>query len=380
MVLRKLAIKRLTASDLTFFEWQFRNRYAGNQKAINLNADVFINELYPGLPSTATGIEGKRMVDLSIYGPGLGNEYNLQRKIVKGASYKNWRLDGEFVYDPPEEPGRFDVLTEGDLAVIEFFGDTQPSAVRMVLVAGVEPEDAALHSALSGVVSAGHSMTSLTPNRLAQLVEDAGTRIDHPINDLVSLETTIEVATLGVAEETAGYRSPPAPRRTSRDVLQRARSNANRVGELGEQFINSHLTILKANGQIEGFEWVSRENAVSPYDFRTGVGGDEILLDAKATELSFDNKLHISFSELRQMAYGTERYDLYRVFDIGETTAKLSVAEDLGEWARGVLEIFEGLPEGVDVESVTVSPSILPFGPTVEINMLEEPEEQKVFE
>ena len=40
-MLKKLAVKRLTASDLTFFVWHFRNQPAGNQKAINLNADVF---------------------------------------------------------------------------------------------------------------------------------------------------------------------------------------------------------------------------------------------------------------------------------------------------------------------------------------------------
>lgn len=36
----KIAVKKLTASDLTFFEWHFKNRNAGNQKAINLNRNV----------------------------------------------------------------------------------------------------------------------------------------------------------------------------------------------------------------------------------------------------------------------------------------------------------------------------------------------------
>ena len=54
----KLALKRLTASDLTFFEWQFKNRNAGNQKAINLNADVFSNQLYPALESHCQGSPG----------------------------------------------------------------------------------------------------------------------------------------------------------------------------------------------------------------------------------------------------------------------------------------------------------------------------------
>ena len=46
-MINKLALKRLTASDLTLFEWHFNYRNAGNQKAINLNADVFKDQLYP---------------------------------------------------------------------------------------------------------------------------------------------------------------------------------------------------------------------------------------------------------------------------------------------------------------------------------------------
>ena len=38
---QKLAIKRLTASDLTFFEWHYRRTPAVRQKAINLNAVIF---------------------------------------------------------------------------------------------------------------------------------------------------------------------------------------------------------------------------------------------------------------------------------------------------------------------------------------------------
>src|SRR2546426_10861620 len=96
---RKLCVKRLTDSDLTFFEWHFRNRNAGNQKAINLNADVFVEELFPVLRDSAPP-SGKLPIGLFIYGPGTGGELNLQRKIMKGAAYKNWRLNGEFVHNP----------------------------------------------------------------------------------------------------------------------------------------------------------------------------------------------------------------------------------------------------------------------------------------
>ena len=52
----KLALKKLTASDLTLFEWHFRNRNAGNQKAINLNADVFVQQLFPALPEVGGSV------------------------------------------------------------------------------------------------------------------------------------------------------------------------------------------------------------------------------------------------------------------------------------------------------------------------------------
>ena len=55
----KLALKRLTASDLTFFEWHFKNRNVGNQKAINLNADVFSDQLYPALENHYPGTPGQ---------------------------------------------------------------------------------------------------------------------------------------------------------------------------------------------------------------------------------------------------------------------------------------------------------------------------------
>ena len=113
----KLALKRLTASDLTFFEWQFKNRNAGNQKAINLNADVFSNQLYPALEAIARDRQDKLGVDLWIVGPAAAEPVNLQRKIIKGASYKNWRLDGEFVHNPYDMPERFNMLEAGDIAL-----------------------------------------------------------------------------------------------------------------------------------------------------------------------------------------------------------------------------------------------------------------------
>lgn len=375
-MLRKLTVKRLTESDLTLFEWHFR-RVDSNQKAINLNANVFIDKLYPGLPATPTALGDKIPLDLFVYGPGLEGEYNLQRKIVKGRTYKNWRLDGEFIFNPSERPDRFNTLVKGDLAVFEFFGDVRPESARVIFLGSGVPEDNSLHAAFGGIVGDRpvDSMAALTPGQLARIAKDAGAPGDHPIFGLISLDGDLEVATLGDTQGTTRLRSVPSGRRVSRDVLLRARSNADRVGELGEQFVNSYLAAQKADGLIDDFVWASRDNATSPYDFWYSAGDRRILLDSKATELNFDIRLHVSLSELRQMGYGPERYDLYRVFEMGETTAKLRISEDLGQWARGIVEVLEDLPGGVLADGVIVSPSSLPFGPGIEIEMPDEPEE-----
>ena|SRR2546427_4177546 len=151
---RKLCVKRLTDSDLTFFEWHFRNRNAGNQKAINLNADVFVSILFPVLPDIARRRGGRLPVDLFIFGPGLKPEYNLQRKIVKIGSYKNWRLNGEFIYNPENDPERFNCLRAGDFAVIEFQGDVEPEAARMVIVSAAVAEDRTLCAQIGDRVEA----------------------------------------------------------------------------------------------------------------------------------------------------------------------------------------------------------------------------------
>src|SRR5215213_8433999 len=125
----RFALKRLTLSDLTFFSSHFREHPAVRQKAINLNANVFIDAVYPALTDTEQGRAGRIPLDLSIYGPGLAGELNVQRKIVKGAGYKNWRLNGELV-DDPERPDRFNQLSPGDLVIFEFIGDLYPVAAK----------------------------------------------------------------------------------------------------------------------------------------------------------------------------------------------------------------------------------------------------------
>ena len=82
---RRIALKRLKASDLTLFEWQFRHRNAGNQKSINLNADVFVKQLFPSLPEVAAETNGRIPLDLSIYGPGNSGFTIYRGKLLRAA-------------------------------------------------------------------------------------------------------------------------------------------------------------------------------------------------------------------------------------------------------------------------------------------------------
>lgn len=358
MSLEKMAVKRLTASDLTFFEEHFVQNPAGNQKAINLNADVFVGALYPSLPETEVARSGKIPLDLFIYGPGQGSELNLQRKIIKQGSYKNYRLDGEFIRDNPE---RFRLLAPGDFAVFDFTGDLYPISARVVFVALSVAEDAALHGALDALVGT-RRMLPISSAQLAAAISTASLPDSHPINEM-----TLESALVDAAQEGLWGQQQLLRRRSgnrlSKEQLQKAREKADYIGRSGEEWVSIHLGRLQAGGAIAGFEWSSSENAVSPYDFRVTMNsGETINIDAKSTLGSFESRIHISLSELYQMKTGAERYDIYRVFNIGESFAQLRIAEDVRAFAESVLSILDSMPAGITADSVSVTLSPVPAG------------------
>lgn len=83
-----------------------------------------------------------------IYGPGHSGAHNLQRKILKGTAYKNWRLDGEYINNPENEPKRYNLLLPGDFAVFELQGRILPSSAKMVLISQTLPADRIIHENL----------------------------------------------------------------------------------------------------------------------------------------------------------------------------------------------------------------------------------------
>lgn len=369
----KLAVKKLTASDLTVFEWHFRNLNAGNQKSINLNRNVFIDQLFPALPEISEVMGGRVPLDLHIFGPGLQDDYNLQRKIIKHGTYKNWRLNGEYIFNPEDTPERFNSLVSGDYVLLEFSGELHPTSARAFFVASSLKEDTGLHSQIENFIE-GKSMVSLGHDDLKKIIDAAEPSEEHPVYELL-LEASLEDAAYNGLEGTRKLNHRRSGTRMSMETLLKARNNAERIGREGEEIINALFESQKAAEIIEDFEWTSDDNAVAPYDFEL-INTDEFSrhLDVKSTRGSFSRKLHISIAELHEMAHSEQQYDIYRVYDLHAGTAKLRIAHDLAPFANKVLTAFKTLPAGVTPDSISLEPETLNFETEQIINLPDEEE------
>jgi hypothetical protein len=360
----KLALKRLTASDLTLFEWHFRHLNAGNQKAINLNADVFVGSLFPTLRQHAAD---PLPIDLYLYGPGNKPELNLRRKIIKGGTYKNWRLNGEYISNPLGDDRRFDLLREGDLVILEFNDDPLPVQCRCVFIALADAADAPLHRELSALVQS-RSMVVLERDTLEQALRASATSEDHPSRTL-GLDAALEDAVQGGMEGTRELRRRGANRRVLRTELLSARRRADENGLRGEELVNAHLERLLERGEISDFVWESLENAVAPFDFTIihGDGAPVEQVDVKSTAGDFARPLHISAAELYEMKERA-KYSIFRIYDLSDEGGHLRIASDIQGFADGIVAQLATLPTGVSADSISVRPEILPFGDAIRLD------------
>jgi len=353
---RRIALKRLTASDLTLFGWQFKNRPVGNQKSINLNADVFIDLLFPSLPEAAIALSGRIPLDLYIHGPGHAKAYNLQRKILKGATYKNWRLDGEYINNPEDDPDRFNVLEPGDIGIFEFQGVLVPTTAKLILISQRIPLDAMIHGELSALLGP-RSMAHLPVAQLDMIAERL-TDVAHPLH-LLTIDAELEDAALGGSRGLVVLRRKG--RSLSRDEFQRARQIAADVGREGQELVCAYLTKMQHEGSIVSFLWASDTNTITPYDFLITLPGTEIALGVKSTSGKFERPLHISTAELVEMA-NRSRYDIYRVSEISGSGCNLRISQNVGPAAETILRSFAELPRGAEVDGVSIDVSALEFG------------------
>ncbi len=368
----RIALKRLTASDLTFFESLFRTLNAGNQKAINLNADVFIQQLYPALPNLVATLGDVIAVSLTLLGPNGAGAHVISRAVTKRDAYKNWRLNGEFVRDPEGQPGRFNLLKVGDLALMEFGGDPGPQRISLLLVAAGAAQDATLHAALNTLVP-GTQRTMVKISREQVAAAAVAVPQAHPVWLIAAdpeFEGALEDAALGGVKGTTVLRTR-GYRKVSAATLAAAKASAEKNGRDGEALAWVHLTRLKAAGSLSAIEWTSQSNAVSSCDFQaTDDSGIELRIDAKSTSGKFEWSIHMSAAELAAAAEGS-RYDLWRIYGLDENGAQLRIAEAIGPKAKAILDGLK-MPAGVTVDSVSINPSSLTWGPELTIELPDE--------
>jgi len=371
---RKLVLKKLSPSDLTIFEHQFRNTSGTKQKGINLDKAVFLGQLYPNLKERLATKKAVVPLQLNIYGPGGAGLHSQLRKVLLQA--KNIRLNGEYIANPIGNDNRYDDLEKDDLAIIEFVGDDEPHVAKIFLVAKKNPLDTALHKALMNRCGEGFAvrkaMQLLTGANLLEIIEPLTLPEDHPILDFIDGDALEDAAQNGI-DGIKKLRRRRQARGVSPEELERAKRNAERNGRLGEELLNAWFDDQMEAGAISGFSWVADENAVATYDFIVldNDGGIVRSIDAKSTSGDFGNRIHVSAAELDEMVHGGRPYDLYRLYGIGDSVASFRVAEDVGSFLESVLSAFEALPEGIRADSVSIDPLILPFGEENNIDLRE---------
>jgi Domain of unknown function (DUF3883) len=359
--LSRVAAKQLTASDLTFFAAHFhKSGQRSKQKAINLNADVFVSRFYPGLRDRFAELH----FGLTIVGPGTAPPYVLSRKALRTQGAKNWRLDGELINDPPDQAGRFDSLAEGDIAILAFEGSEQPEQLALVLVSATT--DAALHGAVLALAAfqGRETMRPLDEGNIRDLLERTRTNYAglHPLEPLLTADS-VEEAIYGPAEaQDVAVRSDGRGVAISPESLRRQATTAGETGQLGEEAFERWL--MDSGHSEADFEWVSRTHGRAAYDFQVSrpcweASVEEIFIDVKATRGTHDAPFHMSTAELRWASLHPN-YRIARVSSLATKSADVRILTGVTECAAKILAaLHTSLPAGIKVSSVEIPPSML---------------------
>lgn len=358
---RKLAIKKLKASDLSFFHAYLVRFPQGKQKGFNLDRSVIEAKLFPELAEVIAQMPDTRSpVALTLFGPGGAPSYLLMRKVLK--QQRNWRLNGEAVRAPDDDPTRFDGLEPNDIAVMEFIGTGAPNAVKVVLLSAKDQFDAATHAAIEAAFP-GDSMSVVSEEELEQVIVHAAPSPDHPIRDWLDRDLLEDVG-LGGGEAQERVAAKRRGRGLSASELQKAKANAEAVGRLGEFLLDYHFTSLQPHHKIESHEWVANTNAISPFDFLLSyTDGSERCVDAKSTAGPFSNPIHLSLAEIHHAMRPGVRYHLCRLFNVKASGATFRVARNIQAQLGPVIDSIKTLPAGVKVDSLSFDPSFFNFEP-----------------
>uniref|UniRef100_A0A9E7ZXC4 DUF3883 domain-containing protein n=1 Tax=Bosea sp. NBC_00436 TaxID=2969620 RepID=A0A9E7ZXC4_9HYPH len=387
-----VVLKRLTLkSDLGWFKSIFDGHGLDTkQKAITLNKDV-MNALWPSLlirqdayehhkvlqnAAKALGSSGQAIFDaekaaakavgtipvrVEVHGPGGKPPIVMDRIIA--LQDKNWRLNGDFVTDPPGDPTRFyPTMQEGDLALIGFNDVGWPADPIVVLLSHIQ--DAPLWAVLQTRVSKGsRSMVEVDPADLVSLANAHGLAAGHIIRTLGSTSTPMPPGSL---PSPAAPLSKPRGRRAATSKATPAQladrlAAAAAVGQLGEQLVDSYLAGQHTPGQPT-HTWISQMYAEHPYDFELlSVTGAVIeVLDAKSTSQAWTGEFYMSAAEVTYAAASPVPYRIYRVSEVGPGgAANLRVSDDIRPLAAAIVNgPLASSHAGIRATGFAISPQI----------------------
>ncbi len=359
-MLRKLALKKLKRSDLSFFKSFLSKNPLAKQKGFNLDLSVIEGDFFPSLRASLEPLSKRAAhVDLTMFGPGMAEAHVLARKVKRDA--KNIRLNGEVVDGPPTHPNRYDILTSGDFAIMEFVGAALPTAVNVVLIAAKHAEDSAIHSALKAILpSEDDSMRALSERELEKVISDAAAPTSHPIRDWLDSALLEEIG-LGNASAIHNLITRRRGRGLSPSDFKASKEAAERTGQLGEEILDQHLR-HHGIAEVSGYEWVAQSNAISPFDFLLRMNDGSVRhADAKSTSGKFSNPIYLSISEIKHALSSGIPYDLFRLYEVNETTANFRVAKDIRRQLEAVKSALEHLPPGVAADALSFTPSFFDF-------------------
>ncbi|WP_299372815.1 DUF3883 domain-containing protein [uncultured Tateyamaria sp.] len=369
----RIAVKRLTQSDLTFVDWHFQQKTFGEsrQKAINLNRDVLVDSLFPDL---ANNPQARMDVLLTVYGPGGAPAFTppIPTRPILNNNAKNWRLNGQTLPDDPSIPNRFHDLKPDDLALMVFRGWPKPSEIDLTFVSSVE--DAAVHSVLEPLIGQGRqSMAAVTRDALHALLNQVNLENDHPLSSILeedkpeNVQSAIEEAIHGGAASNILRRRRGGPKLTPVELAE-ARERASEIGSDGEKILYGWLRSQEDAGHIKDLDWVARRDAAAPYDFTFERPGQLVQLDAKSTNGPFSRKFHVSYSELIAAAESSS-YSIARVYELSEHGAKVRLFSDFQNTAKEILA-STSLPDGVEPTGFSIASATLAFEPEFNVEWI----------
>jgi hypothetical protein len=396
VVLKQLTLK----SDLGWFKSIYdAHALPGHQKAITLNKKV-MNSIWPSLltrqdryyaakdaqkQAKALGPQGKAIIDaekakakavgtipvqVELHGPSGKSTISDNRIIA--LQDKNWRLNGDFILDPPTDPGRFyPVMQEGDLALIGFEGTEWPTRAVVVLLS--QTADAVLWSELTPNTSKGaRSMVQVDQAALLTLADKHGLQPNHIIRRLavtgpvpllpppVPAPAPPPVAAPALPPKQATGIALPLNLKSSQaltpDQLAEQLAAGVLTGKLGERMVDRYLT-GQSTGNIPVHTWVSLKFAKHPYDFEllAASGAVQAVIDAKATSNPWPGEFYMSIGEIHWARLSQVPYYIYRLSEVGPSGGQLRISSDIRGFAKAALKaLLPHLLSGTRITEIAV--------------------------